>query len=150
MTDETLVIGYGNELRRDDGVGPRVARAVAALKWAGVRSLAVHQLSPELAETLAGAGLAVFVDAASDAVASSARAVTAGQAPATLGHASDPAWLLALTEAVYGSHPAAWLVSVPAPDTGYGTGLSPAARRGVRVALQVVRRLVREGRLCTK
>jgi Ni,Fe-hydrogenase maturation factor len=26
-----LVIGYGNTLRRDDGVGPRVADAIAAL-----------------------------------------------------------------------------------------------------------------------
>jgi hydrogenase maturation protease len=150
VTDDTLVIGYGNELRRDDGAGPRVARAIEALKWAGVRSLAVHQLSPELAEPVAGAGLVIFVDAASAAGAPSAQPVVAGRSPATLGHASDPGWLLALTKAVYGRRPTAWLVSVPVPDTGYGIGLSRAARRGVREAVDVVRQLVREGRPCMR
>ena len=31
-----LVIGYGNTLRGDDGVGPKVAEAVAALALPGV------------------------------------------------------------------------------------------------------------------
>ena len=55
-----LVIGYGNELRRDDGLGPRVA---ASLAGPGVRALAVRQLTPELAEEVATARLVVFVDA---------------------------------------------------------------------------------------
>src|SRR5262245_33122909 len=58
-----VVIGYGSELRGDDGIGPRVAEAVGARGWPGVRALALHQLTPELAEVLAGARVAVFVDA---------------------------------------------------------------------------------------
>ncbi len=66
MSDELLVIGYGNPLRGDDGVGPAVSGAIAVLGLPGVRALSVHQLTPELAAEAAGARVAVFVDAAVD------------------------------------------------------------------------------------
>jgi hypothetical protein len=47
---ELLVIGYGNSLRRDDGVGPRVAEAVEALQLPGVRTLTCQLLTPEFAD----------------------------------------------------------------------------------------------------
>lgn len=59
-----LVIGYGNELRGDDGVGPKVAEAVEAWKLAGVSVLALRQLTPELAADLAVVRRVIFVDAA--------------------------------------------------------------------------------------
>src|SRR5687767_15002380 len=62
-----LVIGYGNTLRRDDGVGPRVAETVGALRLPGVRTLVCQQLSPEHAEPISQADAVVFVDAAVDA-----------------------------------------------------------------------------------
>ena len=62
-----LVIGYGNTLRSDDGVGPKVADAVAALALIGVRALACPLLTPELADPVSQARVAVFVDAAVDA-----------------------------------------------------------------------------------
>ena len=42
-----LVIGYGNTLRGDDGVGPRVAVAVEDLQLPGVRTLVCQLLTPE-------------------------------------------------------------------------------------------------------
>ena len=42
MTEPTLIIGYGNTLRSDDGVGPRLAQTVADWRLPGVRSLALH------------------------------------------------------------------------------------------------------------
>ena len=61
-----LVIGYGNTLRRDDGVGPKLADAVAALGLTGVRTLACALLTPELAEAVSQAQRVIFVDAAVD------------------------------------------------------------------------------------
>src|SRR5947208_15429626 len=58
-----LVVGYGNELRGDDAAGPRIAREVAAWGLPQVRTLAAHQLTPELAAELAHADAAIFVDA---------------------------------------------------------------------------------------
>ena len=59
---EILVIGYGNTLRSDDGAGQRVAELVAEWKLPNVRSLPVHQLTPELAEPISQAELVIFVD----------------------------------------------------------------------------------------
>src|SRR5262249_51109422 len=63
MKARLLVIGYGNELRGDDGVGPAAARAVAAWAEPCVQAIATHQLTPELADAIAGAEEVVFVDA---------------------------------------------------------------------------------------
>jgi hydrogenase maturation protease len=94
---EWLVIGHGNELRGDDGAGPSVARAVASWHLPGVRTLAVHQLTPELAEDLAQTKRVVFVDAAVHANEVYWQQVRAADVPLRLGHASDIGWLLALT-----------------------------------------------------
>jgi hydrogenase maturation protease len=128
---ELLVIGYGNELRGDDGAGPRVVRTVAGWHRPGVRALAVHQLTPELAVELADAERVVFVDAAVDVSEVFWRPVHATDQPARLGHASDPGWLLGLTRALAGRTPEAWLATIPAPELGCRTDLSPAAARGV-------------------
>jgi Ni,Fe-hydrogenase maturation factor len=58
-----LVIGYGNDLRGDDGAGPRVAELVRGWRLPGLTAIAVRQLTPELAEPLASAEFALFVDA---------------------------------------------------------------------------------------
>ena len=58
----TLIVGYGNDLRSDDGAGVIVARKVAVL-WPQARVIVVHQLTPELAEDIAMAGKVIFVDA---------------------------------------------------------------------------------------
>ncbi len=62
-----LVIGYGNTLRGDDGVGPRVVEAIEKLNLPGVRTLVCQQLSPEYADPVSRAHTVVFVDAAVDA-----------------------------------------------------------------------------------
>jgi hydrogenase maturation protease len=138
-----LVIGYGSELRGDDAVGRHVARQAAGWRRPEVRALSVHQLTPELAEPLSEADVAVFVDASADGVAGAVQLRRLDAAPgAAPGHTSDPRWLLALTEALYGRRPEAWLVTVPASSFGLGEGLSAAAEHGASVALWEINRLV--------
>ena len=55
-----------------------------------------------------------------------------------LGHACDPAWLLALAKQLFGRHPRAWLLAVPVTDLGTGEGLSPATRRHFEEAVRVI------------
>jgi hydrogenase maturation protease len=137
---DTLVIGYGNELRGDDGAGPRVARAVAAWRRAGVSAIDVHQLVPELAEVLASVNRAVFVDAAlENGVRTEVEPISLARDEASLenvsGHTCDPRRLLGLARLLYGHCPDAWLVTVPAADLGFREGLSPQADEGVAQAL---------------
>jgi hydrogenase maturation protease len=141
-----LVIGYGSPLRGDDAAGQEVAAAVARWAVSGVQALAVHQLTPELAEPLARARLAVFVDAypARDDGAVRVELLNRPCGPAALGHTGDPCFLLGLAQALYGRRPPAWLVAVPGVDFDFGEALSPTAGDGVRSALGQVARLLRE------
>ncbi|HUM35830.1 MAG TPA: hypothetical protein PLQ85_03060, partial [Anaerolineae bacterium] len=77
-TPRTLIAGFGNVFRRDDGVGPTVVNAVRArlgrtpldslddgFETLGetVDTVVLHQLVPELAETVKDYALLIFVDA---------------------------------------------------------------------------------------
>jgi hydrogenase maturation protease len=139
-----LVIGYGNTLRGDDGIGPAVAEAVAALGLPGVRVIVAHQLTPELAADLAGARLAVFVDAAVKGEPVTAVRIGAAEFGAVMTHTAEPRGLLALCTAVYGQCPEAWLVTAAGSDFGFRDGLSPTGRENAREALGYVGRLLRE------
>jgi hydrogenase maturation protease len=142
-----LVIGYGNELRGDDGVGPRVARAVAGWHLPHVRALAMHQLTPELAEGVARAAAVVFVDACPGSDRGALRTETLQPEPGAspMGHVSDPRWLLALARDLYGRVPEALLVTVRADNLDYSLGLSPRAERGLVKALRYLACLLNPG-----
>ncbi|MGO8675189.1 MAG: hydrogenase maturation protease [Limisphaerales bacterium] len=142
MTPNLLVIGYGNTLRRDDGVGPGVAEAVAALGLPGVQTLACALLTPELAEPVARAGMVVFVDAAVDAPREvQLRRLEPADSARILAHAADPRTLLALARDVFGHAPPAWWLTIPIEDLGIGEELSAMARSGSEVAVREIQRL---------
>lgn len=147
--DHHLVIGYGNTLRRDDGVGQIVAMEVQEWGCCGVRSHSLHQLTPELAEPLASVDGAIFVDAYPISDVSPEKALVqvislqSGDADTVpCGHHCDPRSLLALAQALYGHSPAAWLVTIPAVDFEFGETLSPIAQQGVTDALIHIHRLL--------
>lgn len=137
--EQLLVIGYGNTLRRDDGVGPRVAEAVGQMNLPGVHTLICQQLSPEHAEPVSRARTVVFVDAAVDAPdAVRLRRLEPCDTSQLMAHAADPRTMLALARDVFGRCPEAWWLTIPAVKLGFGEDLSPEARRGFKRALQEI------------
>ena len=93
MTD-LLVIGYGNDLRSDDGAGRAVAEAIAERDLPGVEVRSMSQLTPELSLEISGRRVVVFVDADVDAIEVTARTVTAGPpGEGAMTHHGDPATL---------------------------------------------------------
>jgi hydrogenase maturation protease len=139
-----LVIGYGNTLRGDDGVGQHVALAVSKWNVPGLSVMSVHQLTAELAEPIARAELALFVDAKMTAPGDlvEIHPLQSSNTASSIGHTSDPRCLLALADAVYGRQPAAWLISVPAADLSVRDGLSATASRAAKLALAHIAELI--------
>ena len=136
-----LIIGYGNTLRQDDGVGPKVAEAVAALGLPGVRTLAAPLLTPELAEQVSRARAVIFVDAAVDAPREvQMRKLAPAESSQVIAHAASPATLLALARDVFGHAPEGWWLTIPAEDLGIGEEFSTLAQRGFETAVQEVRK----------
>ena len=134
----TLVIGIGNTIRGDDGVGIRVAEQLAE-RYTGFDVLCVHQLSPEHAETVARYERVVIVDAS---VATSVVRVTPLHAAAGTRlprtHVS-PAGILALAAALYQTTPSETvLVEVPASACDFSEQLSSPTAALVEETIDVV------------
>lgn len=139
---QTLIIGYGNELRRDDGAGPAVARIVAEMKLPGVTVEVCHQLLPEHAAKIATAELVIFVDATlDDAEEIRVRRIQPASQPELCGHQCDPERLLHWCDLLASRIPQAWLIRIPGSDFGIGEGLSRLAKRHVEAAVSSTLRI---------
>jgi hydrogenase maturation protease len=145
MAAPILVVGYGNSLRGDDGIGPCVADRLAARGLPGVGALAVPQLLPELAAELAEVRLVIFVDARVGPPQPEVEVIPLDPAgPADLmTHVGTPQALLALARTVYGTAPEAWCVSVAGQDFDFEEHLSPAGERNAGLAVEKIEAMVR-------
>jgi hydrogenase maturation protease len=133
----TLVIGYGNPLRGDDGAGPFVAEHL------GAGAIACHQLTPELAEPISQARRVIFVDAHAG-VPAGRIAIQAVVPRVSSGiHRFDPETLLAWSQRLYGRAPEALLIGIGAESFDVREGLSPGTHRAARAALRTICKLRR-------
>lgn len=148
----TLILGYGNVHRGDDGLGyhvlNEVSRRIAGtpiepygdepqMLTENVAGLFQRQLLPEMADMLAGFDRVIFVDAHTGAYDEDLRAVEVkpGYVPQALTHHMSTETLLALTEAVAGRSPTGYLYSGRGYEFDFTEDLSVRARV---VASQVV------------
>ncbi|MGD0390576.1 MAG: hydrogenase maturation protease [Tepidisphaeraceae bacterium] len=142
-----LVIGYGNVLRGDDGVGWAAARRLARRLPRRLASvLMVHQLLPELAEPISRAKRAIFIDA-DERLAPGQVCQKVVQpldrADGTIGHHQSPGGLLRLARDLYGHAPEALVFSIGAADFDFRPTLSTEVRRALPGLLQSVADAVR-------
>jgi len=135
-----LIVAYGNQSRRDDGVAFYIAQALAkrldpdrevllGQDWetdqVSVRCL--HQLAPELVEEMVEHSSVIFIDAH---VASAGwkpvswHKLEAEYRPSMVSHHLNPSTLLALCETLYGQAPKAVLLSIEGSDFDFGESLS--------------------------
>ena len=126
---KVLIIGYGNPLRSDDGLGWHASRIIAR-KLAGhnAQVITCHQLTPELAEPLSQSSHAVFIDADTEGEPGEIHwREIEPQAPSAsaLTHTCSPAGLLSSAERLYGRCPQAIAVTVTAQSFDFGDSLSP-------------------------
>jgi hydrogenase maturation protease len=137
----TLVIGYGNPLRGDDGLGWRVVERLAEMADPSATTMAVHQLTPELAEPISAVDVVIFVDACCDGSPGSWRCDSIGPSTATpatnsFGHHFTPEALLSYAAAVFQARPQSLLISAAAESFDCGEKLTPRTESAM---LEIVR-----------
>ncbi len=122
-----LIIGYGSPSRGDDAVGYLAAERLGGM--------AVHQLTPELAQDIAGAARVIFIDAADAAGVGEAvageiheHAISPASAPGSFTHHCTPESLLAMARDLYGHAPAATLYTITAESFAFGAPLTPVVQ----------------------
>lgn len=150
MTDRVLVVGYGNSLRTDDGLGWHAAARLADdPRLHGVAVLQRHQLTPELALDLSAAALVVLVDARHGPAAGTfivERVEPAGGTGTAWSHHLSPPSLVALAHELYGRAPDVFLVSCGVESLEMGDRLSPVVEAALPRVVDAVAELVAERR----
>lgn len=143
-----LLIGYGNPLRGDDGVGPAVAERFEAEAASLIgdaagflRVVTLPQLVPELAEVMAKAERVVLVDASrgmTPGEVGTRRVEPSPEASENRIHAYDPSTLAAWAGNLYGNCPEVHIVAVGAETFSFGQGLSPDVAEAIPGVLREI------------
>ena len=158
----TLVCGFGNLYRRDDGAGRAVVNALRKRMGRvplstmddgfddltrSVDTVVLHQLVPEIADTVADYDLVIFVDAHVPDLPDPLHEepiTPADRAPSFVSHQTPPGVLLDLAQRMYGHTPHAVMLSLRGYDFDFGEGLSPQTAALVPVAVERIMSLAQE------
>jgi hydrogenase maturation protease len=134
MMISVLLIGYGNPLRTDDGVGWHVAQELLrVLNAPGVEIISCVQLTPDLAEPISRAGTVIFIDAAQRGAIGQFKweSLVPQITRSSFSHELSPAALLTVARELYGASPEAALISIPGESFGFGESLTAGVAAGV-------------------
>jgi hydrogenase maturation protease len=142
---KTLIIGYGNDSRNDDGVGWFVVAELARLGLPGVTFETAQQLDVDFADIVRHHDRVIFVDAAVPEFPTpwTRTEVTPGFQPHAVAHYLTPADVLGLSQNLHGSAPRSILFSIRGRDFNFGTTLTPEVEQVAREVARQIAELVR-------
>jgi hydrogenase maturation protease len=129
----TLLIGYGNTLREDDGFGAAVARKAARRlsAKAGFEAISATQLTIEMSEKIAGYDRVIFADLNIECAAG-ILAVPIARGYDANYHALSPWGLLRIAREFYGFTGEVLIFSAGAASLGYKEKPTPLLQKRAR------------------
>ena len=142
-----LILGYGNSLRGDDGLGWQVAvQLFRANASHDVHVIPCHQLTPDLAETASSAELVLFIDCSRKGIPGELHCeeIFSQSGPASFTHDLSPAVLLALAAELFGACPKAYLLTICGENFEPGEELSETVSSRIPELKAMVRRRIEE------
>jgi hydrogenase maturation protease len=142
-----LILGYGNPLRSDDGLGWQVAVQLFRTNTSPeVLVLPCHQLTPELAEPISRAETVLFIDSTREGKPGELRCaeLRSEPGPASFTHHVSPAGLLELSSELFGCCPRAYLLTICGECFELGEDLSTSVSDRLQELKARVRGLITE------
>jgi hydrogenase maturation protease len=135
-----LVVGYGNTLRSDDGIGQIISEKIEELQIPNVETLALHQLTPDLAGSFSEYRGIVFIDASEDMSQNEVQVfdLFPSEEPAQIEHAMSPQNLLRLARDLYSVNPSSCCVVIPARNFEFSEELSPLTKSSIEPAINII------------
>ncbi len=142
---KTLVIGYGNTLRSDDGVGVWVADRIAALHLPDVDVKTCHQLFPELAADILPYDTIIMVDASADGEPMTVRkSVPPLEHLPSSNHNISPEILHHLACEMYGATVDLRVYTVRGESFEFGSMLSPSVKERATKTVALIAALLQQ------
>ena len=147
----TLVIGIGNPLRNDDGVGPYVADSIEAKGLGEVKVWITQQLYVEDLDRMLAFKRIILVDAAIAGAAVDFRRVekSHGQLPPSSHHLTAEMFVN-LASSIYHQDLNLHLCSIRGYNFDVGNKLSTEVLKSAQDVVQVIIELLKEVKVCTK
>jgi hydrogenase maturation protease len=120
-----LVLGYGK---------------IEELKIPNVETLALHQLTPDLAGSFSEYCGIIFIDASEDVSQNEVQVfdLTPAEEPARIEHAMTPQNLLRLSKDLYSAFPQSSCIVVPARNFEFSEELSPVTKASIEPAINII------------
>lgn len=142
----TLVIGYGNSLRSDDGIGQKTAIALSQMKLKDLTAMAVDQLTPELVEKIREFEQIIFLDAEvnSDKIKVKEIEINTVENKQNWTHYFNPESLINLTSYLYQKIPKTWLITIPINNIELGEEISKEVQEEADKVIQYLVKTFRE------
>lgn len=140
-TGRTLIVGYGNPLRSDDGLGWHAAERLGkALSAPAVEILTRQQLTPDLAAAVSEASVVFFIDATQDGEPGdlTCKELSPEIWTPSFSHELSPGGVLAVAQELYGCSPKGFLVSLCGECFDHGEKLSPKVEAGLPQLVMLV------------
>jgi len=129
-----LIVGVGNPLRSDDGLGWHVARELSReVLDDEIHVIATQQLTPEISDFASHAQQVLFIDAAHGGKPGTFKCerIMPSAAPSRHSHDLSPAGILQLAQELYGRCPPAYLLTIAGESFATGDALSAAVAASV-------------------
>lgn len=143
----TLVIGYGNPGRLDDGLGPALAEALENIGLPDVTVDSDYQLTVEDAALVAQHQTVIFADAAvKGREPFFFRRLEPVSALSFSSHSLDPVNVLALAEEMFGARVAGYALGIRGYEFNeFGERLSPQAQQNLALAVSFLSSILTQG-----
>lgn len=142
-----LILGYGNPMRSDDGLGWQVAvELFRTNRSPELEILPCHQLTPELAPAVSRAETVVFVDCeqGDNPGEICCREVLPESGSVSLTHHLTPGALLTVGSELFGACPRAYLLSMQGENYSAGDSFSAPVSRRLGDLKTKLRQLIQE------
>ena len=144
-----LIVGFGNPLRADDGLGWHIAKQLSdEHREEDVQVFALHQLTPEMAELASRSEVMLFIDADCKGKPGTLSCEQIHPEPAAgqFSHELSPATLLQLAKQLYGRTPAAYLLTIAGESFATGESLSPVVVKAIPALKDRIKALIDDSR----
>lgn len=143
MSNSTLLIGYGNPGRQDDGLGPKCIEALEACITPDARvSLSSnYQLTVEDAYDISGYQTVIFIDASLKGTAPYSFTQVLPSIEQSLGsHQMHPEAVLQLCQTLYQTQPQAYILAIRGYEFDqFEEALSTKAKQNLAAALLFIK-----------
>lgn len=138
-TNTTCIVGIGNPLRTDDGIGAYVCTLLEEKRIPGVHVISTQQLDTSMLEELIGFNRVIFVDAAVNIKSISFDLLSREKHhPASFSHHINAAMLAGLAEQLYAAKTQFYVCAIPAANFTMGKPMSQKAKKNATEAVALI------------